>query len=110
MNILIRTSGGRAPKKELGLGHIYRSVNLAHFLKPNQIFFLVEDFGGSKKIINDFGYGVFLLPKNIDVSSDIQKTISFIKRKKIDMVIVDRYKIKNTYLNMYLNTYFLSTI
>ena len=51
------------------MGHIYRSVNLAHFLKPNQIFFLVEDFGGSKKIINDFGYGVFLLPKNLDESS-----------------------------------------
>ncbi len=98
MNILIRTSGGRAPKKELGLGHIYRSVNLAHYLKPNQIFFLVEDFGGAKKIFNDFGYGVFLLPKNIDVSSDIQKTISFIKRKKIDMVIIDKYNLKFRYV------------
>ena len=98
MNILIRTSGGRAPKKELGLGHIYRSVNLAHFLKPNQIFFLVEDFGGSKKIINDFGYGVFLLPKNLDESSDIQKTISLIKRKKIDMVIIDKYNLKFRYV------------
>ena len=51
MKILFRTSGGAAPKRDLGLGHIYRSINLALALKNNDIHFLIQDFGGVKKIL-----------------------------------------------------------
>ena len=49
--ILIKTAGGKAPKKELGMGHIYRAINIAKNLKDQEIFFLVEDFGSASKII-----------------------------------------------------------
>ncbi len=47
--ILFRTSGGKG--KELGLGHIYRSINLASYFKKSNVFFLIEDYGNVKKII-----------------------------------------------------------
>ena len=51
LNILFRVSGGRAPGKELGNGHIFRSMHLAHHFKKHNILFLLEDYGGSKKNI-----------------------------------------------------------
>ena len=56
LNILIRTAGGKETKQELGLGHIYRCLNLAKELKPNKINFLLEDFGEAKKIIEERGF------------------------------------------------------
>ena len=44
LNILIRTAGGKETNQELGLGHIYRSLNLGKELRPNKINFLLEDF------------------------------------------------------------------
>ncbi|HJM78915.1 MAG TPA: hypothetical protein QF656_00020, partial [Nitrosopumilus sp.] len=55
-NILIRTAGGRAKEKGLGLGHIYRVINLAEELKNNKIYFSLEDFGGAKEILKKNGY------------------------------------------------------
>ena len=48
---MFRISGGRAFNRELGLGHVYRSINLASELKKNKIFFLIEDYGQVKKIL-----------------------------------------------------------
>lgn len=101
MNILIRTSGGKAPKKELGFGHIYRCINLADYLKPNKIHFLVEDYGGAKKIFRERGYKkIYLLRKTIDLNSDINETITFINKNKIDIVIVDKYDLNPQYVKV----------
>ena len=43
MKIVFRTSGGRIPKRELGLGHIYRCINLSKELTSHKITFLIED-------------------------------------------------------------------
>ena len=48
IKILFRTSGGAAHGKQLGLGHIFRCINLAIELHNCEIFFLIEDFGGVK--------------------------------------------------------------
>lgn len=99
MKILFRTSGGRAQKKELGLGHIYRCINLASQLKgSHELHFLIEDYGGVKKILNNYELqNISLLKKNICMHLDIKQTIQYIKRKKIDIVIIDKYKVKLTY-------------
>ena len=55
-NILIRTAGGRGKGKEIGLGHIYRVINLSNELKNNKIYFSLEDFGGAKEILKKNGY------------------------------------------------------
>ena len=63
MKILIRTSGGRAPNKELGFGHIYRCLNLAEHLRAHKITFLIEDYGGAKEIIKERGFSNIILLK-----------------------------------------------
>ena len=62
MRILFRTAGGSAANKELGTGHIFRTINLSNMLKNHKIFFAVEDYGGIKKIFhnNNFFNIIFL--------------------------------------------------
>ena len=67
MKFLIVTAGGRARKKQLGMGHIFRTLNLVEHLKTSKIFFLVEDNGGSMQIIKKNGYRTLLLEKNLSV-------------------------------------------
>ena len=99
LNILIRTAGGKETKQELGLGHIYRCLNLAKELKPNKINFLLEDFGGAKKIIEERGFkNIETIKKNIDLEKDIKITKKYLEAKKIDILIVDRYHVKTNYL------------
>lgn len=98
-NILFRFSGGKADNKELGFGHVYRCLNLAKSLKEHNLFFIIEDYGGVEKIINEAGFSqIFRLSNNIKQKSDVEKTIKIIKEKSIDKVIVDKYKIKISYL------------
>lgn len=99
MKILFRTSGGQARKKQLGFGHIYRCINLASHFKKNSLYFLIEDYGKVKKTLNRSGYTeVYLLRNNIKTSSDIHKTLQLVAKKRIDIVIVDKYHIKISYL------------
>jgi UDP-2,4-diacetamido-2,4,6-trideoxy-beta-L-altropyranose hydrolase len=98
LKILIRTSGGRAPKKQLGLGHVYRSLNLSSHLKHSQIHFLIEDYGGLKQIFETKNIkNIKYLKKNIDINLDLSKTISYIHEKKIDLIIIDKYDMKSEY-------------
>ena len=59
--ILFRTSGGTAYGKELGMGHVYRSINLASHLKKSKIFFLIEDYGSVKQIISQRNFNFLIL-------------------------------------------------
>ena len=99
MNILFRTSGGRAIGKQLGLGHVYRCLNLAEYLKFHKLFFLVEDFGGIEEIIKKRGFNkIFKLKKNVCLKSDIAETIKTVHENSIDVVIVDKYNTKLEYI------------
>ena len=99
LNVLIRTVGGKVRNKELGFGHIYRSINLAYHLKPHKIFFLVEDYGGAKKIIKEKKFEVLSLKAGINSQTDISKTISIIKDKSIDVLIIDKFKVSHNYVS-----------
>ena len=97
--ILFRTSGGTASKMELGLGHVYRCLNLANHFKKQNIFFLMEDYGGIKKVINQkTEKNITILKKNIGTDKDIKKTINVIQEKKIDIIIIDKFNLKLQYL------------
>ena len=99
MKILFRTAGGRATQKELGLGHIYRCINLAEHLTKADKFFLLEDYGGVRNILAKRGFkNVTFLNTKANLESEISNTIQYIKEKQIDVVIVDRYKIELRYL------------
>jgi UDP-2,4-diacetamido-2,4,6-trideoxy-beta-L-altropyranose hydrolase len=92
IKILFRLSGGKAPKKQLGFGHAYRSIHLAKYFKKNSLFFLLEDYGGLKKLFFENDYSeIFHLNKNISITEDIQKTQKIIENKKIDILIIDKF-------------------
>ena len=98
LNILFRTGGGTGHGKELGFGHIYRCINLANSLKCNNIHFLIEDFGNVKNILIKNKYSnIQLLEKGINSKSDIEKSIKYLNDEKIDILIIDRYKINKKY-------------
>jgi len=100
LSILIRTSGGLAPKKQLGFGHIFRTLNLAKNLKSYNVKFLLEDYGGGKEIFISKGLtNIKLLKKNISLHIDKQITISEIKKNHVDLLIIDRYQLKKEYVN-----------
>ena len=96
---MFRISGGKAPKRELGLGHIFRCLSLAEQLKFNQLFFALEDFGGAQKIIRKEGHqNIFKLGKDIGVAADIRTTSRIIHKEKVDILIVDKYNVSQKYL------------
>ena len=85
LKILFRTYGGKVKNKQTGLGHIFRCINLSYYLKQSaDIHFLVEDYGGVKQIINDYGFNNFSsLKKNISLDADLKKTIQYIVKTVI---------------------------
>lgn len=97
-NILFRTSGGTAKKKQLGLGHVFRCKNFAEYLNSHNLHFLIEDFGGSKDVLMKRKYKIKILPKNLDYNTDIKLTTDYIKKNKIDLIIIDNYNIKPKYV------------
>ncbi len=100
LNILFRTAGGTTHGKELGFGHIYRCINLANSLKNNNIHFLVEDFGNAAYVLRKNRYSkIHLLEKDIELKLDIGKSIKYLNDKKIDILIIDRYKISKKYVS-----------
>ena len=98
-NILFRFSGGKAKGKELGMGHVYRCLNLARCLKRHNLYFLIEDFGGVEKIIREADFtNIIRLKKNADIDQDVKKLIKLVNQYNIEKIIVDKYKIKLNYL------------
>ena len=98
--ILFRTSGGRIPKRQLGLGHIYRCLNLGCQLKSHEIQFLIEDYGSVSSLLREHGFKkIFHLKPGIDESLDIQKTIDLVLRNKIDLLVIDKYGLTCKYVH-----------
>lgn len=101
LNILFRTAGGRAKNGELGLGHIYRCINLSQHLKKHSIHFLIEDYGDTKKVLKENQiHNISTMKNDVDLNNDIKKTVDLIKRKKIDVLIIDRFKTKKKYVSL----------
>ena len=106
MNVLFRISGGVARNTELGMGHIYRALNLANSLKQHKVFFLLEDFGDARKIIERKGWkNIICIKRGIDWFHDYKATTDIIENKKIDIVIVDKFgpKLSMRYLRLIKN-------
>ena len=100
LKILFRTSGGMAQGKKLGLGHVFRCLNIVEYLKQHEIFFLVEDFGGAIDVIkNKDVKNVYDLKKNVSLKQDINTTKKFLMNNNIDVLIVDKHPLKKSYFN-----------
>jgi spore coat polysaccharide biosynthesis predicted glycosyltransferase SpsG len=99
LKILFRTSGGTARNKELGTGHIFRSINLAKQFSNHKKIFLVEDYGGVKKILQDNNISnIKFLKPDIPINEDYEKTMKIIKKEKIDLIIIDKIYTPKIYI------------
>ncbi len=97
--ILFRTSGGRAKNTELGMGHIYRAINLAEYFKEFEKYFLIEDYGGVKKVLQEKNLeNIKTIPSKISLKNDLKETINYILKKQIDIVIVDKFKVDSEFI------------
>lgn len=98
--ILIRTAGGKGKNKHPGFGHVFRTINLAKELRAFcDIYFLVEDFGGVKKILKQNGFSnIQKIQNNIKIKSDVKITDKYCKKINADLLIVDCFHLKNEYL------------
>tara|TARA_Y100000741_G_scaffold54785_1_gene37778 strand:- start:359 stop:1360 length:1002 start_codon:yes stop_codon:yes gene_type:complete len=98
MKILFRTSGGRIPKKQLGLGHIYRCINLSKEFSSHKIIFLIEDYGSVSTLLKEQNLRCIKLKPGLSEKIDIQKTLKIIENQKIDLVIADKYGLTNNFV------------
>ena len=99
MNILFRVSGGRAPKKQLGFGHAYRSIHLAQNFKKKSLSFLLEDYGGLEKLFSNYGFNkIHRIRKDTSLNNDLKKTLEIIKKEKIDILIIDKFNPSLNYI------------
>ena len=97
--VLFRTSGGRIRKKELGLGHVFRCINLGYQLKPHRIQFLIEDYGSVSSVLQEHGFKkIFNLIPGLSINDDIKKTTTHILKNNISILIVDKYGLTNRYI------------
>lgn len=100
LKILFRVSGGKAKNKELGMGHVYRCLNIASEIKKSNTYFLVEDYGELKKFFkNKKISNINYIKKDISKELDFEKTIRIIKKNKIDVIVVDKYCIDFEYIS-----------
>ena len=92
LNVLFRISGGRAIGKELGMGHVYRCINLAKQMEVNSINFAIEDYGGVIQVLKSHNFkNIFKLEKRILVEDDIKNLKKIIKKNNIHLLIIDKY-------------------
>ena len=83
-------SGGKSNNRELGMGHVYRCLNLASNFDRRDTFFVIEDFGGVNEVLKSRGYQKILnLKKNSNVKNDLNNMIDFVESNKIDVIVVD---------------------
>lgn len=103
--ILFRCDAGDIP--ELGTGHLYRSLNIAIFLKrkfnlkKSDICFVIKTKGKFTKgheILKKFKFNFVSL--NHKIKNNSIKEIKFLKRYKSKMIIIDRLgKINSNFAN-----------
>lgn len=99
INVLVRTSGGKAKGKELGFGHVYRCVNLLFGVWNYDVTFLLMDYGGASRVIKSYGFKkIKFLDDESNLKNDIKQTVNEIISNNIDLVIVDKYKISKTFV------------
>lgn len=90
MNIVIRVDASST----IGTGHVMRCLTLANFLKENGVrvtFICAILEGNMVQYIESCGYEVRVISREIE--KDVRQTISVIKEKAVDLLIVDHYQL-----------------
>jgi spore coat polysaccharide biosynthesis predicted glycosyltransferase SpsG len=99
MRILIRTAGGKEKNQQLGMGHIYRTMNLGKEFGKNNVYFLIEDFGGAKKILDENGFEkIKIIKRKSSMSDDYNFTKKIAIENEINVIVIDRFNVNFNYV------------
>lgn len=95
MNILFRTDSSN----NIGAGHVMRDLVLAKQFENDNIFFATQALEGNiNHKIKQENYKIIKLESN-----DVNEIIGIVKKKKIDMVVIDHYQNHDVYEKMLKN-------
>lgn len=109
IKILIVADGS----KEIGLGHIVRTLTLANELKNyyTDILFITKKNESSISLIKDEDYPLILLNEKLNEKEELEEIVKIINTKKMDIVILDKLTIsKEYYDNIKLQNTFLVSL
>lgn len=90
--IIFRASGGNAPGKDFGMGHVYRCLNLAEKLQDYSILFLMENYQAGVDVVRSRGYDIKVTPVLSAPQEEISALAEASKETKPEFIIIDKYK------------------
>jgi len=98
MIIALRVDGG----KDIGMGHIMRTMALANDLKKKQenkeVFYITKDDQTSANKLKENDFEVVIIDRDLSYEEEIEKVKEIIKKREVNKLITDSYKIDQNYL------------
>ncbi len=96
--VALRVDGG----KDIGMGHIMRTIALANDLKKKQenkeVFYITKDDPKAVNKLKENDFEVVVIDRNLSYEKEIEEVKEIIKKRKVDKLITDSYEIDQNYL------------
>jgi|Wag4MinimDraft_11_1082651.scaffolds.fasta_scaffold03760_3 UDP-2,4-diacetamido-2,4,6-trideoxy-beta-L-altropyranose hydrolase len=96
--VALRVDGG----KEIGMGHIMRSMALASDLKKDEeverVFYIIKNDSSAVNKLKENDFEVVTIEKTLTYEKEIEKVKEIIKKEKVNKLITDSYDIDQNYL------------
>ncbi|SDC92567.1 UDP-2,4-diacetamido-2,4,6-trideoxy-beta-L-altropyranose hydrolase [Halanaerobium congolense] len=94
----LRVDGG----KDIGMGHIMRSMALANDLKKEKeverVFYITKNDLSAVNKLKENDFEVITIEKDLSYDDEIKKVKEIIKKEKVNKLITDSYDIDQNYL------------
>jgi len=98
MIVALRVDGG----KDIGMGHIMRTMALANDLKKKEkneeVFYITKDDQKAVNKLKENDFEVVIIDKDLSYEKEIEKVKDIIKKRKVNKLITDSYEIDQSYL------------
>lgn len=96
--VALRVDGG----KNIGMGHIMRSMALANDLKKDEevdrVFYITKNDPSAVNKLKENEFEVITLDKDLSYGEEIEKVKEIIKKEEVNKLITDSYDIDQNYL------------
>jgi UDP-2,4-diacetamido-2,4,6-trideoxy-beta-L-altropyranose hydrolase len=98
MIVALRVDGG----KDIGMGHIMRSMALANDLKKDEevirIFYITKNNSSAVNKLRENNFEVVIVDKDLSYEEEIKEVKKLIKKEEVNKLITDSYEIDQNYL------------
>jgi UDP-2,4-diacetamido-2,4,6-trideoxy-beta-L-altropyranose hydrolase len=96
--VALRVDGG----KNIGMGHIMRSMALANDLKKDEeverIFYIIKNDPSAVNKLKENDFEVITIEKDLSYEEETEKVKEIIKKEEVNKLITDSYEIDQKYL------------